>query len=441
MEKYLYSNDNTKLLTKKLIELCGFQLKENNQQTIALIKNCNTIVKDTIVEVNNKYGYQLKPCQESIEKLNAKCLSNCISKMKNKRKQTNEGYQTLQPKSNQEKFNTFRNPNEMLRESKNPNNQQKNDMENLNAFSFSGGNEYAPIVDVGNSSGMIMSATGKYEKINNLDPGTNNLSKKDYANSLSERIEMQKRDLEQFTPNSPNEYSLDKATAEWLGIAGSTQQNQQYNPNQQQYNPNQQQYNPIQQQYNPNQQQPNQQQNEYQPGSSFIQGGGTDNVGTSLDTAFSGVSSIQGSGLSNQQPMTNNNNQQQMMNNNQQQMMNNNQQQMINNNQQQMMNNNQQQMINNNQQQMMNNNQQQMMNNNQQPNNLSNFDDSIDPNERLKQVQNERSQIDNMSSQYQTGQNFNPQQSPYENNKRILEQETMNNQSNGNSSVFFLNQN
>ena len=30
MEKYLYSNDNTKLLTKKLIELCGFQLKENN---------------------------------------------------------------------------------------------------------------------------------------------------------------------------------------------------------------------------------------------------------------------------------------------------------------------------------------------------------------------------------------------------------------------------
>ena len=403
MEKYLYSNDNTKLLTKKLIELCGFQLKENNQQTIALIKNCNTIVKDTIVEVNNKYGYQLKPCQESIEKLNAKCLSNCISKMKNKRKQTNEGYQTLQPKSNQEKFNTFRNPNEMLRESKNPNNQQKNDMENLNAFSFSGGNEYASIVDVGNSSGMIMSATGKYEKINNLDPGTNNLSKKDYANSLSERIEMQKRDLEQFTPNSPNEYSLDKATAEWLGIAGSTEQNQQYNPNQQQYNPNQQQSN----QQQSNQQQPNQQQNEYQPGSSFIQGGGTDNVGTSLDTAFSGVSSIQGSGLSNQQPMTNNN-------------------------EQQMMNDNQQQMMNNNQQQMMNNNQQQMMNN---------FDDSIDPNERLKQVQSERSQIDNMSSQYQTGQNFNPQQSPYENNKRILEQETMNNQSNGNSSVFFLNQN
>ena len=416
MEKYLYSNDNTKLLTKKLIELCGFQLKENNQQTIALIKNCNTIVKDTIVEVNNKYGYQLKPCQESIEKLNAKCLSNCISKMKNKRKQTNEGYQTLQPKSNQEKFNTFRNPNEMLRESKNPNNQQKNDMENLNAFSFSGGNEYAPIVDVGNSTGMIMSATGKYEKINNLDPGTNNLSKKDYANSLSERIELQKRDLEQFTPNSPNEFSLDKATAEWLGIAGSTEQNQQYNPNQQQYNPNQQQYNPNQQQQ-PNQQQPNQQQNEYQSGSSFIQGGGIDNVGTSLDAAFSGISSTQGSGLSNKQPMGNNDEQQMMNNNNQQQMMN---------------NNNQQQMMNNNQQQMMNGNQQQMMNN---------FDDSIDPNERLKQVQNERSQIDNMSSQYQTGQNFNPQQSPHENNKRILEQETMNTKSNGNSSVFFLNQN
>ena len=90
----------------------------------------------------------------------------------------------------------------------------------------------------------------------------------------------------------------------------------------------------------------------------------------------------------------------------------------------------------------MNNNQQQMMNNNQQQmNNLSNFDDNIDPNERLKQVQSERSQIDNMASQYQTGQNFNPQQSPYENNKRILEQEAMNNQSNGNSSVFFLNQN
>ena len=81
-----------------------------------------------------------------------------------------------------------------------------------------------------------------------------------------------------------------------------------------------------------------------------------------------------------------------------------------------------------------------MMNNNQQPM-MNNFDDSIDPNERLKQVQNDRSQIDNMASQYQTGQNFNPQQSPYENNKKILEQETMNNQSNGNSSVFFLNQN
>ena len=100
-------------------------------------------------------------------------------------------------------------------------------------------------------------------------------------------------------------------------------------------------------------------------------------------------------------------------------------------------------MNNNNQQQMMNNNQQQMMNNNnqQQMNNLSNFDDSIDPNERLKQVQNERSQIDNMTSQYQTGQNFNPQESPHENNKRILEHESMNNQSNGNSSVFFLNPN
>ena len=389
MEKYLYSNDNKKLLTKKLIELCGFQLKEHNKQTITLIKNCNTIVKDTIVEVNNKYGYQLKPCKESIERLNTKCLSNCISKMKNKRKQTNESFQTLQPKTNQEKFNTFRNPNEMLRETKNPNNQQKNDMENLNAFSFSGGNEYAPIVDVGNSSGTIMSATGKYEQINNLDPGTNNLSKKDYASSLSERIEMQKRDLEQFTPNSPNEYSLDKATAEWLGIAGSTEENQQYNPNQQQYNPNQQQQN---QQQNQQQYNPNQQQNEYQSGSAFIQGGGVDNVGTSLDSAFGGVSSIQDSGLSNQQPITNNNNQQQMMNNNQQPMMN-------------------------------------------------NFDDSIDPNERLKQVQNDRSQIDNMASQYQTGQNFNPQQSPYENNKKILEQETMNNQSNGNSSVFFLNQN
>ena len=31
MEKYLYSNDNTKLLTKKLIEICGFQLKENDR--------------------------------------------------------------------------------------------------------------------------------------------------------------------------------------------------------------------------------------------------------------------------------------------------------------------------------------------------------------------------------------------------------------------------
>ena len=53
------------------------------------------------------------------------------------------------------------------------------------------------------------------------------LSKKDYAGSLAERIEMQKRDLEQFTPNSPNEFSLDKSTAEWLGIAGSTEQDQQ----------------------------------------------------------------------------------------------------------------------------------------------------------------------------------------------------------------------
>ena len=406
MEKYLYSNDNTKLLTKKLIVLCGFQLKENNQQTITLIKNCNTIVQDTIVEVNNKYGYKLKPCKESIEKLNAKCLSNCISKMKNKKKQTTEDFQTLQPKTNQENFNTFRNPNEMLRESKNPNNQQKNNMENLNAFSFSGGNEYASIVDVGNTKGMIMSASGKYEQINNLDPGTNNLSKKDYADSITERLEMQKRDLEQFTPNTPNEYSLDKATAAWLGISGSTEQNQQYNPNQQQTNQQLTNQQPNHQQYNPNQQQ-----NEYLTGSTFIQGGGIDNVGTSLNSAFNGVSSIQGSGLSNQQQMINNNEQQQMMNNNKQQMMNNNQQQ---------------QMINNNQ---------------QQPNNLSNVDNSIDPNERLKQVQNERSQIDNMTSQYQTGQNFNPQQSPYENNKRILEQETMNNQSNDNSSVFFLNPN
>ena len=77
---------------------------------------------------------------------------------------------------------------------------------------------------------------------------------------------------------------------------------------------------------------------------------------------------------------------------------------------------------------------QQASNANSQNNNLNNqFNNNTDPNERLKKIQSERGEIDNIACNFQNGNNFDPTKSPYENNKKFLDEEESKN-----SSVFFL---
>ena len=398
MNKYLYSVENICNLTKQLITLLEIPISKNDERTTQIIKKCHQIVGNTMIEVYNKYGYNLDINKKNVDKLNAKCLDNCLKKMKNinennelKRSNNtrNDIQQQIIPQNNRNNNNGHRNPNEVIREMFNP--AEKKETNNINSFSFSGGNEYAPISNVNDSmqgmsgmSGMIMSANGKFEKIGNINPTTNNFSKKDNNENFSEKIALHEQDRKQFMPSQLTTQSVNPDIAKWLNLAGGSppsqygnqqdsqyggQQNNQYGGQQNSQYENQQTSN----QFNNNQQFMNNLINQPQNPNAGVDhhfSPSNDNTGSGLDSAFSGIPLLQQAGLSNSQNNNNLNNQ---------------------------------------------------------------FNNNTDPNERLKKIQAERGEIDNIATNFQNGNNFDPTKSPYENNKKFLDQEESKN-----SSVFFL---
>ena len=83
MNKYLYSDENICNLTKQLITLLEIPISKNDDRTTQIIKKCHQIVGNTMIEVYNKYGNNLDINKKNVDKLNAKCLDNCLKKMKN----------------------------------------------------------------------------------------------------------------------------------------------------------------------------------------------------------------------------------------------------------------------------------------------------------------------------------------------------------------------
>ena len=406
MDKFLYSDDNVCNLTKQLITLLEIPISKKDERTAQIIKKCHQIVGNTMIEVYNKYGYNMEINKRNVEKLNAKCLDNCLKKMKNinennelKRSTHENQYPPQNRMSQKNNTNGYRNPNEVIKEMFNPN--EKKETNNINSFSFSGGNEYAPISNINDSiqggmQGMIMSANGKFEQIGNINPTTNSFSKKDNNENYSDKIAMHENDRKQFMPTQTNEQSVNPDIAKWLNLGGNSPQfsantqggyggqgGQQGGYGRQQGGQQAGQQGGQQggqqagqtNQFNNNQQFMNNLIN--QAPSSGIDNyfsPSNDNTGSGLDNAFSGIPILQQATAGG-----NNQNQAQFGGNNQNQ-----------------------------------------------------FNNNTDPNERLKKIQAERGDIDNMASTFQNGNNFDPTKSPYEQNKKFLEEESKN------SSVFFL---
>ena len=270
MEKILYSDDNLNNLTKKLIKILNIKISNDNK-TIELITRCKNIVNDTIIEVNNKYGINLKACMANIEKINNKCLSNCIKKIQIYLQQISQQQNTQQQNTQQ----------------------QNNNVSKLEPFENSGG--FATLSSMPSTG--IMNATGTSGMLNQQN--NNNISKKEGRAELMNRLETIKNETTEFMRNQtqPNQDQQENNfnVAEWLGLTTSNQQlqqnnnqqnNNQQNNNQQHNNQqhNNQQHNNQHNNQQFNNQQNNNQQNNNQQFNSYSQS--NNNVGASFDEAY-----------------------------------------------------------------------------------------------------------------------------------------------------------
>ena len=252
MEKILYSDDNLNNLTKKLIKILKIKISNDNK-TVELITRCKNIVNDTIIEVNNKYGINLKACMANVEKINNKCLSNCIKKIQIYLQQISQQQNTQQQNTQQ----------------------QNKNFSKLEPFENSGG--FASLSSMPSTG--IMNATGTSGMLNQQN-NNNNISKKEGRTELMNRLETIKNETTEFMRNQtqPNQDQQENNfnVAEWLGLTTSNQQLQQNNnqQNNNQQNNNQQNNN----QQNNNQQNNNQQFNSYSQSNN--------NVGASFDEAY-----------------------------------------------------------------------------------------------------------------------------------------------------------
>lgn len=269
MDKFLYSENNINNQTKRLIKILNVKV-DNNPETIKLVKKCKNIVYNTMIEVYNKYGYQLEANMVSAEKLNNKCVSNCIKKIQNKNKS-----QTFEDFSQDNNFPQNPSPYSHPEQRMNPS-------QNLEAYSGGSGGNYASISNMPMTGGIVNAMGGN--SIIDASPSNGTL-KREGRDDIMRRLENLKQETTEFyrqaqpqMPNSTNQMDV----AAWLNLAGGNsppQQNQQQQP----YNPNMQQ-----QPYNPNMQQQQQQMPPQQPSMISYQPS-NNNMGSSFDEAYKGI--------------------------------------------------------------------------------------------------------------------------------------------------------
>jgi hypothetical protein len=354
MNNILFTNQNINNLTKDLITILKIPVS-NDENFKKYVLECKNLIYNTLIEVYNKYAPILEPSNENIIKINKKCLSNSILKIKNHSQKiintqkfqnpNNIQQNTFTPPNNiqQNNFtspnntqqNYFNNPNHTSQSNfQNPNNIQQNNQNNpQNLTPFSGSNNFAPLIPLSQlNGGGIINAMGGFGSLTPSNNYNNNISKKEFSNELNERkaqMEMERKTM--FNDNTP-QHNLQQSPGfnveDWLGLNRNTQQNNIQNNNNFQNNDSYQ-----------NTQSQDPQMKPFDSYSPSTAGGGS-----SFNEAYSGrkLSDTQNKMIEEQ-----------------------------------------------------------------------------DPNKRLEMLKNSRSEIDDFAKQYQTGKSFDPTKSPYESNKQI----------------------
>ena len=270
MDKFLYSENNINNQTKRLVKILNININ-NNPETIQIVKKCKNIINNTMIEVYNKYGYQLEPNMVNAEKLNNKCISNCIKKIQNKSQVLENFSQEDNYPQNNYQQTAYSHPE-----------QQRNPSQNLEAYTGGSGGNYASLSGMPMTGG-IMNAMGGNGMID--VSSKNGTLKREGRDEIMRRLENLKQETTDYykpaQPQIPDSTNQMDVTA-WLNLGGGNNNSSQasYTPNQ---NFNQQQ--PMQQQSPPQQQQqiPPQQQSiiSYQPSNN--------NMGSSFDEAYKGI--------------------------------------------------------------------------------------------------------------------------------------------------------
>lgn len=358
MNNILFTNQNINNLTKDLITILKIPVS-NDENFRKYVLECKNLIHNTLVEVYNKYAPILEPSNENIMKINKKCLSNSILKIKQHSQKIVNTQKFHNPNNTQ--LNNFHNPNNMQKNNfhdpniaqsqnnsqqnyfNNPNNMQQNNSQNQNNIqqnnpsnltAFSGSNNFAPLIPLNQlNGGGIINAMGGFGSLTPSNNYSNNISKKEFSNELNERkaqMEMERKTM--FNDNLQPQHNIQQSSGfnveEWLGLNRNMQQNN--NNNNMQNNEN----------YQNNQYQSQEQQMKPFESYSPSTGGG----GSSFNEAYSGRK----------------------------------------------LNDIQSKMI-----------------------------EEEDPKKRLEMLKNSRSEIDDFAKQYQTGKSFDPTKSPYETNKEI----------------------
>ena len=207
MDKFLYSENNLNTQTKRLIKLLDININDD-PKTIQMVKRCKNIVSNTIIEVYNKYGDQLEPNMINVEKLNNKCLSNCIKKIKNSSNDLNNYNQQQMMQQNQ----PYSHPEQMI-----------NPSQNLEPFSSGSSGNFASLSTMPITGG-IMNAMGGSGHVDNSNKYNGSL-KKEGRNDIMKRLESLKQETSEFyrqqQPENPTQNNNIDVTA-WLNLGGGS---------------------------------------------------------------------------------------------------------------------------------------------------------------------------------------------------------------------------
>jgi hypothetical protein len=288
MDNYLFSRENIVYLVKNFFTLLNIQIEQTPKFNV-FANECKEIIVNCLKQVYLKYGNKLSQTQESVNKINKKCLSNSIQIIKNK--------------LNQPKQQTFKNPNKIVNNSSEKYDVQQHNHPSYNentqnfmgANNNSGGN-YSPLVPTSQiANGMYQNAMGQLVSMNETPQMNNdNNGRKNYAGDLQMKRDLLEKDMNSFLKSNSQE--PDPNALSFLNNLGQGQINMaqpmQNNFNQPQNNFNQPQNNFNQPQNNFNQPQNNQPQNNFnqqqnnQQSQQFQTYTDTQNTGASFNDAF-----------------------------------------------------------------------------------------------------------------------------------------------------------